>query len=215
MRVIFDSITRLSLRFKWITVAITILLIGLGVFSYTQLNQELIPSIEFPQTFIFSQNGGASSDNMLHMYSIPLEDAGNDVDGVVNIETTSDKGLSFVILRNEFGLVQSSVVDDIREKVDSIPLPIRHLDPPSGMTAVDLIGQLDGNHIAWLYAYAESEEIGFAEQLDRNVWNSFSADALRGFPEVVFANLESDLRDSLLEKRSDDLIVTSMADPST
>lgn len=214
MRVIFDSITRLSLRFKWITVAITILLIGLGVFSYTQLNQELIPSIEFPQTFIFSQNGGASSDNMLHMYSIPLEDAGNDVDGVVNIETTSDKGLSFVILRNEFGLVQSSVVDDIREKVDSIPLPIRHLDPPSGMTAVDLIGQLDGNHIAWLYAYAESEEIGFAEQLDRDVWNSFSADALAGFPETVFANLETDLRDSLLEKRSDALTIASIDDPA-
>ena len=51
----FDWITRLSLRFRWITIILTAVILGLGVYSATQLNLELLPRVEFPQTIVIAQ----------------------------------------------------------------------------------------------------------------------------------------------------------------
>lgn len=214
MRQLIDGITRISLRFKWLTVAATIFLVAMGVYSYTTLNQELIPDIEFPQAFILSQNEGANSDNMLHMYAIPLEEGAQTVDGVVNVESTSQNGLSFVTVRNEFGLEQSRIVDDLQRQIDSIALPVRRLQPPEGMSGRDLIADLEPEQVAWLYAYAEDEDIGFGEQLDRDVWRALSDEALSGFPEAVFVNLESDVREALLNRRRGETVVVSLEPPA-
>ncbi|NDJ86524.1 MAG: efflux RND transporter permease subunit [Chloroflexi bacterium] len=203
MRKFLDTITRLSLRFRWITVAVTALLIGLGVYSYSNLNQELIPDIEFPQAFIFSQNGGASSDNMLHMYGVPLENAAQDVDGVVNVESTSSDGFVFITVRNEFGLDQDRINEELQDGIDALQLPVRRLEPPDGMSVRDLIEELDSQHTAWLYTYAQDEGIVFTQQLNEDVWRSFSQAGLSGFPVAAFNSLSPDFRDELLTKRGE------------
>lgn len=48
LRSLIDKLTRASLRFKWATIAITVLVFVAGVVAFTQFNRELIPSIEFP-----------------------------------------------------------------------------------------------------------------------------------------------------------------------
>lgn len=214
MRAVFDRITRLSLRFRWLTVAVTVGLISLGFYSYTQLNQELIPDIEFPQTIVLAQNGGATSDQILHMYSIPIEEGTQTVNGVVNVESSSSEGLALLIIRNEFGLTQNTIVEDIQKKIDQIPLPVRRLAPPDGMDANDLLVELTAEQIAWLYQYSVTEKIGFAQQLNREVWLSFSAEALNGFPESAFANLETDLKNQLLAKRSGETVLPPTAPPA-
>ncbi|MCB9435558.1 MAG: efflux RND transporter permease subunit [Anaerolineales bacterium] len=214
MRAVFNRITQLSLRFRWLTVAVTVGLISLGFYSYTQLNQELIPDIEFPQTIVLAQNGGATSDQILHMYSIPIEEGSQEVNGVVNVESSSSEGLSLLIIRNEFGLVQSDIVDDIQGKIDQIDLPVRTLVPPDGMDAQDLLGELTAEQLAWLYQYSITEKLGFAQQLDREVWESFADDALSGFPESAFANLETDLKNELLAKRPAEAVAAPELPPA-
>ena len=201
MRAFFDATTRLALRFRWVTIAITLMLIGLGLFSYTQLNQELIPDIEFPQTFILAQNGGASSEQMLTMYSIPLEDSNKKIDGVVNIESTSNNGLTFITVRNEFGLNQSRVTDDVRTATNNLLLPTRKLVPAEGESPASMIGQLSPEAVAWLYAYAQEEDINFGQTLSPAVWRSFSPEALGVFPVEIFNNLETNLQAELIAKR--------------
>lgn len=203
MRSFFDATTRLALRFRWVTLILTFVLIALGIYSYTQLNQELIPDIEFPQTFIIAQNGGASSDQMLHMYSVPLEESTDDVDGVVNVESTSQKGLSFLIVRNEFGLNQSRVQDDVQAASDALRLPVRTLVPASGSSPQTMIGELSPEAVLWLYNYSIEEDILFPQQLDEAVWQAFSDEALAAFPDQVYDNLESGLGNELLARRAD------------
>lgn len=214
MRAVFNRITQLSLRFRWLTVAVTVGLISLGFYSYTQLNQELIPDIEFPQTIVLAQNGGATSDQILHMYSIPIEESSREVNGVVNVESSSSEGLSLLIIRNEFGLVQSDIVDDIQGKLDQIALPVRTLTPPDGMKAKDLLGELTAEQLAWLYQYSITEKIGFAQQLDREVWESFADEALSGFPESAFSNLETELKNELLAKRPTETVAAPELPPA-
>lgn len=121
---LFDRFTRLSLRFNWLTIAISLVIMVGGGFALTGLNQELLPRIEFPQTIIIAQWGGAeSADQFLEEVSVPLEDAVKDIEGVVNVESTTNQGFAFLVVRNEFGMNQEAMIEQIQEAVDGTDLP--------------------------------------------------------------------------------------------
>jgi hydrophobic/amphiphilic exporter-1 (mainly G- bacteria), HAE1 family len=120
----FDRITRLSLRFRWVVIVLTLLTLVAGVIALTQLNLALLPSIEFPQTIVVVQwNGAESVDQFLDDVTIPLEDSLANVDSVVNIESTTSNGFAFIVTRNEFGVSASRVLADIQGAIDSVSLP--------------------------------------------------------------------------------------------
>ena len=194
MRALFDSITRLSLRFRWITVVLTVLLMVGGFYSFIDLNQELLPDIEFPQTFVIVRNDGATSDQVLAMYSVPIEDGAEEVNGVVNIETISNEGFGFAIIRNEFGEDQDQIVEDIRTQLDAIPLPVRSLVPPEGTTPAEMINELSPEAVLWLYEWSEAENSGFVPQMSREVLQAFAPESLAVLPPEAFEDLDSELR---------------------
>ena len=120
----FDRITRLSLRFRWITIILTAVILGLGIYSATQLNLELLPRVEFPQTVVVAQwPDGDSSADVLNEITIPLEDKLAVVDGVVNVESTTNNGFALVIVRYDFGLDQERLLNDIETAVTDANLP--------------------------------------------------------------------------------------------
>ena len=123
LRSLIDKLTRASLRFKWATIAITILLFVAGVVAFTQFNRELIPSIEFPQTVVLAFNPGDDAESILENVTIPIEDAVSEIDGIVNVESTTTKGFSFIVVRNEFGMNQDKLVLEIEEATASVALP--------------------------------------------------------------------------------------------
>ena len=55
MKSFFTLLTRLSLRFRIVTLALVAVVSVLGVIAITQLKQELLPSVSFPQTVILTQ----------------------------------------------------------------------------------------------------------------------------------------------------------------
>ena len=65
MKSFFGAITALSLRFRWVTLLIAALVSIAGIAAITQLRQELIPSVEFPQTIILAQASGMTSEQVL------------------------------------------------------------------------------------------------------------------------------------------------------
>ena len=52
---LFDAITRLALRFRWVTIGLALVIMVAGALALSDLNQELLPRIEFPQTIIIAQ----------------------------------------------------------------------------------------------------------------------------------------------------------------
>ncbi len=197
MRAVFNFITTLSLRLWPLTVALSLAVIGGGVYAFTQFNQELLPDIAFPQTFVVMQDGGATSDQILTMYAIPIEERAQEVDDVVNVETTSNQGFGFAIIRNEFGVDQDRVVNELEDQFDQITLPTRRITPPEGMDAEALIGELSPEAVLWLYDWANRENSGFIPQLDSEVLRAFSEDALAVLPESAFNDLPRQLRDDV------------------
>ncbi|MDX1616787.1 MAG: efflux RND transporter permease subunit, partial [Candidatus Promineifilaceae bacterium] len=118
--------------FKWVTIALSVLVSIAGIIAVSQLNQELLPRIEFPQSVIIAFNSELDSQMMLDEVTIPIEEAIGDVDGVVNIESTSSAGVAVIIVRNEFGIDQEALRDELRAAVGS-------LDYPAGMETPELL----------------------------------------------------------------------------
>ncbi len=126
---IIDRLTRASLRLRWLVIVLSLLALGGGALALTQLNQELIPPIEFPQSVVLAFHSDLGVDEMLEQVTMPIEEAVSEVEGVVNVESTTSPGISVVVARNEFGLDQEALRADIRSALDQVALPDQ-MDPP-------------------------------------------------------------------------------------
>ena len=120
---LIDRITRASLRFKWVTIILSIAFIVGGIFAATQLKQELLPKIDFPQSVILAMNSGMELEEMLDQVTIPIEDAVRDIEGVVNIESTTSSGVSVVVVLNEFGVDIDAMREELSDAVAGISFP--------------------------------------------------------------------------------------------
>jgi multidrug efflux pump subunit AcrB len=121
---LFDRITRLSLRYSWLTIALTAIVFVTGVWAMTRLNLELLPRVEFPQTVVVVQWPDAdTAETFLEAITIPLEERLAAVNGVVNVESTTNPGFAFILVRNDFGLNQVVVLADIEAAVKALSLP--------------------------------------------------------------------------------------------
>jgi HAE1 family hydrophobic/amphiphilic exporter-1 len=65
MKAIFNALTVFSVRFRLLTLVFVIVVLILGGVAATSMNQELIPPIELPQTFILAETGGMTSEQTL------------------------------------------------------------------------------------------------------------------------------------------------------
>ncbi len=121
---VFDKITRLSIRFRWITITLAFIFMAVGIYAATQLNLEMTPRVEFPQTIVIVQWPGAEdADDFLNQVTVPLENNLQALENVVNIESRTQPGMAFIIVRNEFGQDQEAMIELIETAVADTTLP--------------------------------------------------------------------------------------------
>ena len=178
MRSIFSSLTNLSVRFRWITLVITIVVIALGVRAGTLLQQELLPPVEFPQTIVLAQVTGMDSQQVLKVVTERLEAEISAIPEIVNIDSTTTGAFGAVIVAaNDFGLDQERLKQSVQEAIDRVWFPSRQISPPEGETAQAfaqrLISELDSQTLLYL----AEERPNFVFQLSSTVWEFLSPEA--------------------------------------
>jgi HAE1 family hydrophobic/amphiphilic exporter-1 len=134
---LIDRLTRASLRFKWTVLALVLVALVTGVVALTHLNQELIPSMEFPANVVLAPNNGATVEQMRDQVTIPIEKAVRGIAGVVNVQSTTTDGLTYVVIMNEFGLDQGPFRSKIRSALESIAFPTGMQAPRMLAFAID------------------------------------------------------------------------------
>ena len=205
----FDLITRGSLKYKWVTIVLSVLIIVAGIFAFTQLNQELIPKIEFPQTIVLGLNPGMDSDTLLEEVTIPMEKAVSDLEGVVNVETNTSDGISIAIIRNEFGEDQEAIQTLIQEALDQLTYP-------EGMEKPDLLTfSLSDLPIASLSISAENMTLDELNTLVEEV----VVPEMEAITSVAAVNVsggqELPTEEELVDETSQEVIVDENVDPAT
>ena len=92
MRTFFNFLTTLSLRFRWLVIALSAAVMVLGGQAWSRMNQELLPPVEFPASFVFALAGGMNSTQALNLYTLPLEAEFAKIGDIVNIESNTSPG---------------------------------------------------------------------------------------------------------------------------
>ncbi len=114
------TITELSIKRPTLVVVVFTVLGVLGLFSYFQLNYELLPKLSIPVVTITTVYPGASPYEVENNVSKIIEDAISGIDKIDDVRTTSMEGLSLVIIEFKQDANIDFVVQDASRKVNAI-----------------------------------------------------------------------------------------------
>ncbi|QTX05962.1 efflux RND transporter permease subunit [Agromyces archimandritae] len=96
-------LARFSLANRVLVALITIVIAAGGLFTMTQLKQELIPSIELPASTVVTVVPGASPEVMDEQVSLPISKAIENLEHVETVAAESSSNMSMVSISYEYG----------------------------------------------------------------------------------------------------------------
>ena len=106
-------------------------LIVLGLFSYLKLNVDQFPDVDIPYVTVTTVLRGAGPEQIETDVTKKIEDAVNPVAGLDHIQSTSQEGLSIVIIQFKLEVDGRVAAQEVREKVSAARanLPTEIEDP--------------------------------------------------------------------------------------
>lgn len=113
------SITEISIKRPTLVVVVFFVLAILGITSYTKLNYELIPKLNFPMVSVMTAYPGASANEVESSLTKKLEDALSSLENVKHIQSTSQEGVSMITIELEANTNADKVVQDAQRKVNA------------------------------------------------------------------------------------------------
>lgn len=122
-------LTNLSIKRPIVILMVFLALAVLGIRSRSGMPLDLNPKVDIPYVVITTLYPGAGPEEIETLVSKPLEDAVGSVNGMKNITSTSQEGISNVTIEFELGTDLDTAVADVRGKVDaarmSLPQDVR------------------------------------------------------------------------------------------
>jgi hydrophobic/amphiphilic exporter-1 (mainly G- bacteria), HAE1 family len=135
------TITELSIKRPSLIVVIFAALGVLGLYSFSQLNYELLPKITPPVITIATVYPGASPSEVETSVTKPVEDAISTLDEIDNVNSTSSEGISFVVIQFQQSADIDVALQNAQRKVNEIlsTLPADAKTPTLSKFALDEI----------------------------------------------------------------------------
>jgi HAE1 family hydrophobic/amphiphilic exporter-1 len=124
-------LTRLSIQRPVFVIVLISTLLILGLFSRSKMQVEERPRVGIPYVTITTVYTGTGPAEMESLITKPLEDSVSSVNGIRNVTSSSQYGISFVQLEFYIGTNSQFAAQEVRQKVDGVrrKLP-RDMDPP-------------------------------------------------------------------------------------
>lgn len=115
--------TKLSVKKPFTVLVAVIMLIVLGIVSFTKLTTDLLPTISLPYIMVVTTYPGASPEKVESEISQVLESALGTVNGVENVMSTSSENYSMVMLEFTETTNMDSAMVKLSTAVDQLDLP--------------------------------------------------------------------------------------------
>ena len=116
-------LTRLVLRRSSVTMLVILLIFAAGVYAYNDLERELFPDIEFPNITVTTYYPTADPETIVREVTEPIEDAIAGMDGLQEIQSTSQQNLSIILATFDFGEDMDEAERSIESNVNGIQFP--------------------------------------------------------------------------------------------
>ncbi len=114
------KITTLSIKRGVTFFMIYLIVVGFGLFSLARLKIDLFPDLTFPVIAIITQYTGVNPYDIENTVTRPLEETVSSVENVKKVSSTSQQGLSLVILEFDWGTDMDQAEIDTRKNIDLI-----------------------------------------------------------------------------------------------
>lgn len=118
------GLTKLAITRPIVILMLFLAIIVMGLKSRSGMPVDLYPKIDVPYVVIQTIYAGAGPEEIETLVSKPLEDAVGSVNGMKNITSTSQEGISVVAIEFELGTNLDSAMADVRAKVDAAAMTL-------------------------------------------------------------------------------------------
>src|SRR4051812_47236584 len=109
-----------SLHNRLIVLLAALALVGVGVYSATQLNVEAYPDPTPPLVEVITQNPGASPEEMERLVGIPIETALNGMPGLEDLRSTSIAGLNDIKCQFAYGTDYKQARQEVLNRIAAV-----------------------------------------------------------------------------------------------
>ncbi|HEY7359009.1 MAG TPA: efflux RND transporter permease subunit, partial [Ktedonobacterales bacterium] len=116
-------LTRLAVRKSAVTLLLVVAILLFGAYATTQLQQELLPSVDFPVVTVLTSYPGAEPQTVADTVSAPVEQALSGLPGLQTVQSTSINGESIVLATFDFGTDMKATQQTISSNLQGISLP--------------------------------------------------------------------------------------------
>jgi HAE1 family hydrophobic/amphiphilic exporter-1 len=155
-------LARLSLASRSLVIMITLLIGGFGAYAIPQLKQQLFPSLNFPVVTVVSTYPGASPEIVERQVTEPVENSLQGLDGVEEIISTSQEGLSRIQVAFDYETALDEIVADIEQAVDGVEARL-----PDGVDHRVVTGSTDDIPVMALAVSDGQDERGLLDKIER------------------------------------------------
>ncbi|MCR5418399.1 MAG: efflux RND transporter permease subunit [Lachnospiraceae bacterium] len=147
-----------------------ILVLVLGIVSFTKLSTDLLPTISLPYIVVVTTYPGASPERVEAEVTEPLETELGTVNGVENVRSTSNENYSMIMLEFVDDTNMDSAMVKVSTQVDQLELPDNVAKPMLMEISPDLLATMyaavdyEGRDIYELSEFTEDEIIPYLER---------------------------------------------------
>lgn len=167
-------ISKFSVKKPYTVLVGVILIIVLGVVSFTRMTTDLLPNISLPYVIVMTTYPGASPETVETVVTKPVESSMATVSNIESISSVSAENYSVVIMEFAQSTSMDSVSLEIRENLDqiksywgdSVGNPIIMKLNPDMLPVMVAAAGVEGMDDAEVSAYVESEIIPELESLE-------------------------------------------------
>jgi HAE1 family hydrophobic/amphiphilic exporter-1 len=117
-------LTQLAVAKRSVTVLVTLGLLLGGLFSWSQLNQELLPDIQFPYVVVITAVPGASAQDVSTQVTQPVERSIGSVPRLNHLDSSSVNSLSIVVASFSYGTDVKATTASIDTNIKALSLGV-------------------------------------------------------------------------------------------
>lgn len=208
-----------SVKKPYTVLVAVVMVIVLGIVSFTKMNADLLPSINLPYIIVMTTYVGASPETVEMVVTKPVESAMATVSNIENISSVSSENYSMVIMEFAQSADMDSVSLEIRESLDQIesfwddsvgsPI-IMKLNPDVLPVMIAAVG-MEGMTNAAISEYTQENILPRLESIegvasasatgliDENVHVVIRQEKIDAINEQVFGSIDKELEDAQKE----------------
>ncbi|MDF2670462.1 MAG: hypothetical protein K0R67_2768 [Paenibacillus sp.] len=118
-----SGLSKLSLKNGVAVVILSILVLGFGIFSSTQIQQQTFPDLEFPAVFVQAVYPGASTEEIESEITIPIEQSLMNLKGYDSLTSTTAENSASIFIQFPFGADMVQLTTDVEGALAKLQLP--------------------------------------------------------------------------------------------